>query len=162
MSPAMSASVVQFTPDLRLRTTVVLAVRSGRTGCSVSDARSGRTGHSGGRLRPFIGKSPQKHYPSNAAQRPRMQSTRPFKPPLVQSHDAIHSARKPLVGCCDERGAALAAHEVQEFGEDRIGGVLVEIAGGLVGQDERRLVGERARDRDTLLLTTRQLGWTVV
>src|SRR5690348_8177723 len=34
----------------------------------------------------------------------------------------------------------------------------VEIPGGLVGQDHRRVVEEGARDGDTLLLTTRQLA----
>ena len=33
----------------------------------------------------------------------------------------------------------------------------VEVAGRLVGQHDRRIVGERARDRDALLLAARQL-----
>ena len=80
-----------------------------------------------------------------------------FKPALVQPHDAVHLGREPLVVGRDQRRAALAAHQVEELGEDGVGGMLVEVAGGLVGEDQRRLVGERAGDRDALLLAAREL-----
>ena len=51
---------------------------------------------------------------------------------------------------------------LEEFGEDDVGGMLVEIAGRLVGEDQRRPVGERAGDRDALLLAARQLGRAMV
>ena len=38
----------------------------------------------------------------------------------------------------------------------------VEVAGGLVGEHDRRARDERARDRDALLLAARQLGGTVL
>ncbi len=56
----------------------------------------------------------------------------------------------------DQRRAALAVepeHQVRDF--DAGGGV--EVAGRLVGQQQLRLAGERARDRDALLLAARQL-----
>ena len=49
----------------------------------------------------------------------------------------------------------------EEFGEDDVGGGLVEIAGGLVGEDQRRAVGERAGDGDALLLAARKLARAV-
>ena len=36
--------------------------------------------------------------------------------------------------------------------------VAVEVAGGLVGQDQRRLGNQRAGDADSLLLAARELG----
>src|SRR5690349_7435233 len=130
----MSANVVQFGPALRPRTTVGLAVLSGRTGPSPFVAPSARTGHSGGRLRPFIGKSPHKTCEaSNAAQPLRMQSTRRLEQTLVQADDPIHPAREALVVRRHERGTALASHEGEELGEHRVGGMLVEIAGRFVG-----------------------------
>ena len=57
---------------------------------------------------------------------------------------AITDVRAPLAG-------HLAQQNVQ-----RIGGVLVEVAGRLVGQQERRLHDQRPRNRDALLLAARQ------
>ena len=62
----------------------------------------------------------------------------------------------------DQCGVAFAAHQLDELAEHSIGGVLVEIAGRLVRQHQLRLVGERARDRDTLLLAARKLARTMV
>ena len=42
--------------------------------------------------------------------------------------------------------------EALEQAEDRLGGLGVEVAGGLVGGEDRRVVGERAGDGDALLL----------
>ena len=80
----------------------------------------------------------------------------------MQADHAVHLGREALVVGRDQRGAALAADQVEEFGEDDVGGVLVEIAGRLVGENQRRLVGERAGDRDALLLAARQLRRAVV
>ncbi len=61
----------------------------------------------------------------------------------------------------DQSGAALLADEAEEFGEDEVGGAFVEIAGGLVGEDQRGLVGEGAGDGDSLLLAAGELGGLV-
>ena len=42
-------------------------------------------------------------------------------------------------------------HQAEKFGEHHIGGGFVEIAGRLVGQHQRRAIGEAAGDRDVLL-----------
>jgi hypothetical protein len=54
------------------------------------------------------------------------------------------------------------AFDPVELGEDRLAGVGVEVAGGLVGEQHRRLVYQRPRDRDPLFLPARQLRRLVV
>ena len=59
----------------------------------------------------------------------------------------------------DERGDLLAADDGSQqlhHGETGLG---VELTGGLVGDQERGLVGEGPGDRDPLLLTAGQLAW---
>ena len=75
----------------------------------------------------------------------------------MQPNNAVHPRGEPLIVGCDEGCSALPAHQTEELGENRIGRMLVEIAGRLVGKDERRLVGEGTGDSDTLLLSARQL-----
>ena len=41
-------------------------------------------------------------------------------------------------------------------------GAEVELAGGLVGEQDRRIVGERTRNRDALLFPARELGRIVM
>ena len=74
----------------------------------------------------------------------------------MQPHHAVHLRGEALIVGRDQGRAALAADQVQEFGEDGVRGILVEIAGRLVGEDQRRLVSQRAGDRDALLLAARQ------
>jgi hypothetical protein len=80
----------------------------------------------------------------------------------VKSDHPVHFAREPLVVRGDQRRAALAAHQAEELPEHGVRGVLVEVPGRLVGEDQRRLVRERACNRDSLLLAAGQLGRTVV
>ncbi len=56
----------------------------------------------------------------------------------------------------DDGRTQLAANLVQQT-HDLIGSVLVEIAGGLVGEQQWRSVDNGACDRDPLLLTSREL-----
>src|SRR5258708_28626349 len=92
-----------------------------------------------------------------AEERPWTVAAPSFEASLVQPDDTIHLPRDALVVRSDQRRAPFAAHEVQELGEDDVGGVLVEVAGGLVGEDQGRLVGERARHADALLLAAGEL-----
>ena len=46
--------------------------------------------------------------------------------------------------------------------EDLVGRLAVEVAGGLVGEQQRRVGDDRARDRDALLLAARELARVVV
>ena len=45
---------------------------------------------------------------------------------------------------------------------DLVGGLRVEVAGRLVGQQDRRVVDQRARDRHALLLAAGELARVVV
>ena len=80
----------------------------------------------------------------------------------MQPDDAVHLGREPLVVGGDQGGAAFAADQAQELGQHRVGGMLVEIAGRLVGEHQRRPVGERPGDGDALLLAAGKLGRPVV
>jgi hypothetical protein len=59
---------------------------------------------------------------------------------------------------CDEdnRDAALSVQPLKNV-HDLDAGARIEVAGGLVGKDDRRLVDERPRNGDALLLAARQL-----
>ncbi len=50
----------------------------------------------------------------------------------------------------------LLAHDAEQDRDHLVGGVMVEIAGGLVAQQHARAVGERADDGDALLLAARK------
>jgi hypothetical protein len=57
----------------------------------------------------------------------------------------------------DQRAGAARADRVGEQRQDAGGGRGVEIAGRLVGQDQRGIMNQRARDRDPLKLPARQV-----
>ena len=57
----------------------------------------------------------------------------------------------------DDDGEPGGAHQLRQRVEHVLGGVRVEIAGRLVGQQNPRRIGNRARDRDALLLAAREL-----
>src|SRR4051794_31504243 len=82
-------------------------------------------------------------------------------PPVGQEDDAVGVARRDrIVGDHHDRLAELAhgaAHEV----EDLRTGPAVEVARRLVGEDDRRLAGERTSHGDALLLTTAELARAV-
>ena len=58
----------------------------------------------------------------------------------------------------DEGGDAFLARELGEQRVDGRGAELVELAGGLVGDQEPGPVRERGAERDALLLAARQLA----
>ena len=62
----------------------------------------------------------------------------------------------------EEHGDAALVVQPLEDAHDLDAGARVEVAGRLVGEDDRRLVDQRARDRDALLLAARQLVRDVV
>ena len=73
----------------------------------------------------------------------------------MQPEHPVHLGGDALVVGGDQSGAAFVADQAEEFGEDDVGGGLVEIAGRLVGEDEGRPVGERTGDGNALLLAAR-------
>src|SRR6202035_2373100 len=56
-----------------------------------------------------------------------------------------------------QEAAAGSLYQIARERENVVGGGLVEIAGGLVGEQKQRFYRERAADRDPLLLAARQL-----
>jgi len=70
----------------------------------------------------------------------------------MESNHPIHLQRHPLIMCRDKGSRAFAAHEAKEFGEHHIGSGLIKVSGRLVSQHQRGPVGERAGNRDALLL----------
>ena len=73
----------------------------------------------------------------------------------MKADDAVHLGGEAFIVGGDEGGAAFAAHQREEFGENLVGGGFIEVAGRLVGEDQRRAIGERAGDGDALLLAAR-------
>ena len=82
-------------------------------------------------------------------------------PPVAQVDLAV-GGRGDLGVVGDEDDRPAGGVELVEQRHDLGAGVAVEVAGRLVGEDQRRLRDERARDRDPLLLAARQLGRLVV
>jgi len=80
----------------------------------------------------------------------------------VKSDHSVHLARETFVVRRDQRGAAFAPNEAEELAEHGIGGVLVEIACRLVGENERRFVCESPGYGDALLLAAGKLGRPVI
>ena len=60
-----------------------------------------------------------------------------------------------------DHGLSLEVEPLEDR-EDLRGRTGVEVPGRLVGEDHRRVVQQRARDRDALLLAARELRWPVV
>ena len=83
--------------------------------------------------------------------------------PAVADHENPIGVRGGLrvVGHEDDRLVALDARPPERL-EDLGAGRVVEVAGRLVGEEERRARHERAGDRDPLLLAGRQLVGLVV
>ena len=73
------------------------------------------------------------------------------KRPDAPVHEAGHRA---AVGY-HQQGAAGLSDEVAEQSHDFEAGILVEVAGRLVGEHQLRLVQQGARNRDPLLLAAR-------
>ena len=65
-----------------------------------------------------------------------------------------------VVGHDDDGGSIVVQPSKKR--DDLGAGMSVELARRFVGEEERRIVGESARDRDPLLLSAGQLGRTMV
>src|SRR5262245_21779311 len=62
----------------------------------------------------------------------------------------------------DDQDGLLQALQIEQQRGDVLGGGAIEVAGGLVAEEQVRLADERARDRDALALAARQLGRTML
>src|SRR6266566_3425772 len=83
-------------------------------------------------------------------------SRRGLKSSVLQRDDAVEAAGEFEVVGGDQRRETLRAYDLDQRVHDAGGGGVVEIAGRLVGQQNVGIVGQRADDRDTLLLAARE------
>ena len=107
----------------------------------------------------------QEEDPSLTSSRPRYMARPPRRAPrgpaLQLDHAAAHLVDHLVVVGGDDHGRPGAVHAVEQL-HDPDRGLGVEVAGRLVRQQQRRVVDERARQRDALLLAARQLVGIVV
>ena len=80
----------------------------------------------------------------------------------VAQHDDAPRVRGDVVLVGDEDDRDALRDQPLEDRHHLVRGLGVEVAGRLVGHDDRRVADERARDRDALLLAARQLVRVVV
>ena len=76
----------------------------------------------------------------------------------VEHLDAARHARGDVLVVGDHHDRGAGRMQLLEQREDGLPGGLVEVAGGLVGQDDRRLPDQGAGDRHPLPLADRDLG----
>src|ERR1700730_8709016 len=69
---------------------------------------------------------------------------------------AVRIARQRRIVCRDQQSCAAPARERTQQRHDGLRAVLIEITRRLVGEQQRRLVHERTRDRHALLLAPRE------
>ena len=85
-----------------------------------------------------------------------------FDPAGAQPHDAVAALRqRVVVRDQDQRGAALDVAGEQKL-DDLLAGRFVEVAGRLVGDQDRGVGRKRAGERDALLLAAGELRRIVV
>jgi hypothetical protein len=82
--------------------------------------------------------------------------------PVLNGHAPVHARRDVHVVGGDDHGEAGGLHQLGERGEHVLGGARVEVSGGLVGQQNARRVGDRARDRYALLLAAGKFRRTII
>ena len=58
---------------------------------------------------------------------------------------------------CDEHDGVATLVQIGQSGHDDVPGLGVQVAGGLIGEDQRRVVDECPRDSDPLSLASGQL-----
>src|SRR5712671_6319015 len=75
---------------------------------------------------------------------------------ILQRHDAVEAACEFEVVGGDQRGETGAANEVEQRIHNALAGRVIEIAGGLIAEQDLGVIGERADDRDALLLASRK------
>jgi hypothetical protein len=80
-----------------------------------------------------------------------------LQPPVLEPQDAVGDLAEPLVVADDDDGRLFVLCQLPQQ-PHRLGTVRrIEVRGRLVREDESRVVGDRACDRDPLLLAARQL-----
>ena len=81
--------------------------------------------------------------------------------PVAEAHDAVRVARDILLVGDDEDRLSRGV-ELDEEPDDLVRRLGVEVPGGLVGEEDARLIDQRPRDGDALALPARELVGSVV
>src|SRR6516164_1307326 len=102
------------------------------------------------------------HAAAQAAPARRDATSDRIDPPTHQAERPLHRRRQPVVVGGDDQGRATLRVELQEELMDTLTGLRVEVARGLVGQEQARATHHPARHRHPLLLATRELAGAVV
>ena len=127
--------------------------RSARSASLQEEAES--HGYGSRRARPLGGGRRTRRSTRPAGRGPE-RSSRTMRPSLELDHAAAHAVDHLAVVRGDDHGRAGAVHAVQQL-HDPDRGLGVEVAGRLVRQQQRRVVDERPRKRDALLLAAGEL-----
>src|SRR6185312_1680807 len=77
---------------------------------------------------------------------------------VAHVHDAPRRAGEALVVRHDHDGRSIGIQPAEER-DDLLAGSCVQLTSRLIGEEQRRTIRERARDRDPLLLSSGQLRW---
>src|SRR3974377_899631 len=77
--------------------------------------------------------------------------------PFAQRDAPVHALGEIEVVRRDDGGKPRGLQELTQRVEDVVGGVLVEIAGRLVGKQDAWRIGDGTRDGDALLLAAREM-----
>jgi hypothetical protein len=80
------------------------------------------------------------------------------QPPVVQPQHAVAAGGEGRVVRHQHQRRAQSRLQLEQQVAHQRAGVVVEVAGGLVGQQQARPVHQRARDRHALLLAARELA----
>ena len=80
------------------------------------------------------------------------------QPAVLEVDDAVGDVEDAVVVRDQQHGDALLLGQIVHQVDHVAAGLLVERRGGLVGEDDARPPGERAGDRDALLLPARELA----
>src|SRR5438445_6843070 len=81
---------------------------------------------------------------------------------LLQMEDDARALRGERVVGDHQRGLSVISHEAVQEIQDLVGALAVEVAGGLVAEQKRRIGHDRARDADALLLSAGELSRIVM
>ena len=82
--------------------------------------------------------------------------------PIPDRHAPVHAGGEVHVVGGDEGGELGGADDGHQSLEDAAGGVGVEVAGGLVGEQQARGIGDGAGDGDALLLAAGEFAGAMI
>src|ERR1039458_9172622 len=92
----------------------------------------------------------------------RLTTSKLLQPPIAQAQDSPTARGELHIVRHQHAGELMLAVQLLDQRKDRLGGFSVEIAGGLVGQQQLGISDEGAGEADALLLAAAQLAGAMV